>query len=322
MRDNRFDNLKGLLIFLVVFGHSMEVFKSYDIISETLYMFIYMFHMPVFVFVSGYFSKNTPRSSAFTGILLPYILFNTVFNLITSVYLGIESLSFIIPAWALWYLLSLFFWRIIIKDLVKIKYILWISIIIGILSGVSSDFGSVLSLSRTIVFFPFFIAGYLITDEKINIKINKVLIYIIIIITFIGAFTLSKYTNIPVNFLYGSEPYKNFADINTIDLILLRTWIYIIGFSFVFILINLMPDRHTILTNLGKKTFPVYVLHPYLLSIYLLVSSYISNVYINLIVGFIASVFICFILSRDIVSDKFGKLIKGFNKIVMRQEFL
>lgn len=320
MRDNRFDNLKGLLIFLVVFGHSMEVFKSYDVISETLYMFIYMFHMPVFVFVSGYFSKNTSRSSAFTGVLLPYILFNTVFNLITSVYLGIESFSFIMPAWALWYLLSLFFWRVIIKDLVKIKYILIVSIIVGVVAGLSSDFGSALSLSRTIVFFPFFIAGYLATEQKVNIKLNKILIFSIIIITFIAAFVLCKYTNVPVNFLYGSDAYKNFVDITTIDAIILRIWMYIIGFSFVYVLINLMPNRHTILTNLGKKTFPVYVLHPYLLGIYLLVSSYISNVYINLIVGFISSVIICFILSRDIVANKFAGLIKAFNKLIMVQE--
>lgn len=322
MRDNRFDNLKGLLIFLVVFGHSMEVFKSYDIISETLYMFIYMFHMPVFVFVSGYFSKNSSTSSAFTGILLPYILFNTVFNLITTVYLGIESFSFIVPAWALWYLLSLFFWKIIIKDLAKVKYILWISIFIGVLAGLSSDFGSTLSLSRTIVFSPFFISGYLMTEEKINIKINKVLIFTVIIITGIAAFILCKYTDVPVNFLYGADPYEKFIDISTIDLMLLRIWIYIIGFSFVYILINLMPNRHTILTNIGKKTFPIYVLHPYLLGIYLLASSYISNIYINLILGFIVSALICFVLSRDIVTIKFNKLVKGFNKLIIRQDYL
>lgn len=320
MRDSRFDNLKGLLIFLVVFGHSMEAFKSYDIISETLYMFIYMFHMPVFVFVSGYFSKNSSRSSAFTSILLPYILFNTVFNLITSVYLGIESFSFIVPAWALWYLLSLFFWRIIIKDLVKVKYILWISIIIGVLAGLSSDFTNVLSLSRTIVFFPFFIGGYLMPEEKLNIKINKILIFSVIVLTFIAAFVICKYTDVPVDVLYGADPYRKFTDISTIDLMLLRIWVYIIGFSFVYILINLVPNRHTILTNLGKKTFPVYVLHPYLLGIYLLVSSYISNIYINLILGFLCSALICFVLSRDIIFNKFNGLIKFINKLIMVQE--
>ncbi len=51
-RDLRFDGLKSLLIFLVVLGHL--TFKDYGI---DLMEMIYSFHMPVFVFLSGYFTS-------------------------------------------------------------------------------------------------------------------------------------------------------------------------------------------------------------------------------------------------------------------------
>lgn len=55
-RNYLFDNLKFLLIVLVVFGHSLEeisLAQDYAIIRA----WIYSFHMPAFVFISGYFSK-------------------------------------------------------------------------------------------------------------------------------------------------------------------------------------------------------------------------------------------------------------------------
>lgn len=58
-RDYLFDNIKGLLIFLVVFGHliSYSSFKKIHSI-DFIYLSIYIFHMPIFVFISGYFSKK------------------------------------------------------------------------------------------------------------------------------------------------------------------------------------------------------------------------------------------------------------------------
>lgn len=59
-RNYLFDNLKFLLIVLVVFGHSLEeisLAQDYAIIRA----WIYSFHMPAFVFISGYFSKSVRR---------------------------------------------------------------------------------------------------------------------------------------------------------------------------------------------------------------------------------------------------------------------
>ena len=63
IRSNSWDNIKGLLILLVVFGHCLWDLQDRhwnDLIVDG----IYFFHMPAFVFVSGYFSKSE-RSRTF-----------------------------------------------------------------------------------------------------------------------------------------------------------------------------------------------------------------------------------------------------------------
>lgn len=81
-RNYLFDNLKFLLIVLVVFGHSLEEISlehNYAIIRA----WIYSFHMPVFVFISGYFSKSVRRGGegarkTIINCAIPYFIFNTI----------------------------------------------------------------------------------------------------------------------------------------------------------------------------------------------------------------------------------------------------
>ena len=54
-RSLLFDNIKTVLIILVVLGHALEEISlehEYGIIRAC----IYSFHMPAFIFISGYFS--------------------------------------------------------------------------------------------------------------------------------------------------------------------------------------------------------------------------------------------------------------------------
>lgn len=55
-RDYRIDGIKWLLIVLVTFGHVIEPALS-NPIANKLYSIIYIFHMPLFVFISGYYAN-------------------------------------------------------------------------------------------------------------------------------------------------------------------------------------------------------------------------------------------------------------------------
>ena len=62
-RDYYFDNLKGFLIFTVVIGHIFENISSSVLRTHELVLVIYLFHMPLFTFISGYFAKRSRRST-------------------------------------------------------------------------------------------------------------------------------------------------------------------------------------------------------------------------------------------------------------------
>ena len=163
------DNIKVVLIFLVVFGHLIERYIDTSDTLMAIYMFIYIFHMPLFIYISGYLSKNVNKSKKIflKDLLIPYIFLNIIWYSLAYIYTGDINLPIIYPGWTLWFLLSLFFWRSSLKYLIKIKYILPISFILGILIGLIPN-GSILSFSRTIVFLPFFLLGYYTDIEKIK----------------------------------------------------------------------------------------------------------------------------------------------------------
>ena len=58
-RDNYLDFLKGLLIFLVVYGHVIQYFGyrcTDEYFKDFFFKLIYIFHMPMFMLISGYLS--------------------------------------------------------------------------------------------------------------------------------------------------------------------------------------------------------------------------------------------------------------------------
>ena len=79
-RNAYLDNVKVVLLFLVVFAHILERFLEVKLYNS-LYVIIYSFHMPLFIFISGYLSKNTDRcrQNAFSDFFIPYIIFNTIY---------------------------------------------------------------------------------------------------------------------------------------------------------------------------------------------------------------------------------------------------
>lgn len=319
-RNYLLDNVKGLLIFLVVFGHSLELYKENDLIIKTIFTFIYLFHMPAFVFISGYFSKNLDkcRNGAFKSFLLPFLVFNTFWNVLTTLFTS-RPFSFITPGWALWYLISMFIWRLFLKDLVKIRFIVPISILIGLGAGMFSEFSALLSLSRSLVFLPFFLVGYFISEERL-VKLKKpsrFFAFLMFLFTLFLAFKLADTNIFPIEFLYGSGSFAS----STVPIWLgltCRFLLYLIGFYFIFVLVNTMTSAPTFFSKIGGNTFPVYILHTYLLVGVFGINHFIPWMWLKLILCIIGSVAITYGLSRNKVNTVFHKFLKKVNKFIIR----
>lgn len=66
------DNAKFLGIYLVILGHSIPASEEeYSIIRN----FIYAFHMPLFVFLSGFLYKRGNIKKDVLCILVPYLIY-------------------------------------------------------------------------------------------------------------------------------------------------------------------------------------------------------------------------------------------------------
>lgn len=105
------DNIKFVLIFFVVFGHLIERYMEGNYILMGIYIFIYTFHMPLFIFISGLLSKNINKSRKFLlrKLLIPYIVLNIIWYSLAYLYTKETYIPVIYPGWTLWFLLSLFF---------------------------------------------------------------------------------------------------------------------------------------------------------------------------------------------------------------------
>ena len=119
-RENRIDSLKYWLMVLVIIGHvfSQEQF-SINPICDAGWKWIYLFHMPLFIFISGYLSrkKNVKQFlSSCWKLLEPLIIFQVLFRGYEFFSSGTFSWRLLLtPWWVLWYLLSLLFWRSLLQ---------------------------------------------------------------------------------------------------------------------------------------------------------------------------------------------------------------
>lgn len=164
-RNHYFDNLKFILIVLVVLGHFLGRYRTESGWLNGLYLFVYLFHMPVFALVSGFFSKTyAPRLKDLSFVLLPFILFQVAYIAYYQA-LGLKGpewdggWNLAMPFVQNWYLLSLLCWRYLSFAVRSMKFLVPVSFVAAILAGYVPGVGWTLSLSRTLCFFPFFVLG-------------------------------------------------------------------------------------------------------------------------------------------------------------------
>jgi len=254
-RDLKLDGIKFVLIVLVVLGHLEYV--DYRLGVPRL---IYAFHMPAFVFLSGYFTSTNQGLAqrigwVFKTLWLYFLLqwMDCVFFHFTGHEVSIKHLVGTWPLFAAWYLLSLVCWRLlfwITFSRVNGKLLFVASIIMAALSGwlpVSREF----AIQQTFTFLPYFIFGSLARNTSIMSKIYGIdlrLSCLVLILCCIIARLLPVFS--PVN---------PFADVWGM---LLRGASLLLGFvmtfAFISAIIRLPVER---LAVVGKYTLWIYLGH-------------------------------------------------------------
>lgn len=271
-RDYRMDNIKCFLIILVICGHLMELSNRDSV--NIIYKIIYSFHMPAFIFVTGYFARFKPVK-ILRSIVLPYVIFQILYTLFDYYILhGSKNLSiqFTRPYWIMWYLMAIFAYYMLlpvinIKSIYIRALIFSLSLIISTLVGYDSRIGYYLSLSRILVFLPFFIAGVYMSSYKLSDRIDtimkskKLLLIIISVAVIIAGCLYIRYVGISKIALYGSMCFEK-SGINP----LIRMWLNIIAVSWIVVMLTTMPrKRIAIISFIGKNTLWIYLLHGFVI---------------------------------------------------------
>ncbi|GHC93943.1 membrane protein [Nocardiopsis terrae] len=169
-RDARLDNAKFILIALVVVGHAIQPLTGYGP-AGALYYWIYFFHMPAFILISGYLSRSFDASSnrvekLVLSLGVPYLLFWTAHQSIYTVQRGglPDTLSVLQPTWTLWFLVALFLWRLSVPVWQRLRWPVAIAVAVSVF-GATSSLGEILSMGRVVSFLPFFVLGLSLRRE-------------------------------------------------------------------------------------------------------------------------------------------------------------
>lgn len=324
-REYLFDNLKAVLIILVVFGHVMERFGLFPKIRCV----IYTFHMPLFIFISGYFSKDTTNkeNKLVKNLLIPFFLFNTIYMLtIESCYYTtfkerLINLNIFRASYLYWYLISLFIWRILTKYIIKFKYSMVILFILSLYIGLINDAGRFLSISRTTAFFPFFMLGYYTNKEyieKIRNMNKKIAIFILIILISITFILANKFIN--ADLFFNAQSYKA-SGVGIFRGIFVRIYQFIVATVISICLINVISSKNNWMSIMGSKTVSIYILSPFVQEVlYSIIVIMPLNIHMNnpitLFICIALAYIIIIICSLEIVYNTYNKVIDIiYNKV-------
>lgn len=250
-RDTYFDNMKFVLIMLVVIGHIIGPVNPVVPAYKALFVFIYLFHMPLFAFISGYFTSEKIDGRRIIKLLGLYIL-GTCFY-VTAFDLGSILYYLIIPQNALWYLLSLCCWTSVLPFFNKLRNPIPLTIIISLLIGLVPWVGYAFSLSRTFVYLPFFIAGNLCRRGILDIPARTFSLRTLFCSGVFIWYMLAR--SLPSQLLLFVLPYRGAEDV------VVRFALFSLGTMLMVNIMALIPKHKTFYTRLGENTLFVYLIH-------------------------------------------------------------
>lgn len=271
-RNPYFDTMKYVLIALVVFGHTLASKKHADI-NYPLYVTMLLFKMPLFIFISGYFSKVKAKDSFFQGLLKiieTFVVFHFI-GVIIALLKG-EPLTLrlmLTPSWPYWYLLCLVYWRLMLY-FINIRKNNWNPIVVlavSVLLAIGAGFvpiNKLFEFQRTFTFLPFFVAGVYASKHRHTFTETPSTSYRLFAFLFLlFVFALAFFIEIPQDELFLGRTSYYYLDVPAITGCIYRIIHLVMAFSMGLCVMALIPHKQTTASKLGQETLFVYVYHTF-----------------------------------------------------------
>jgi len=259
-RDPAFDFVKGVLIYLVVYGHVLP--------NDVALNIIYSFHMPLFIFLSGYFATHTLQKSVggcfekvWNRLFCPALIWSGVMLGMFWLKgyergLGSMLVDSLRSVWFLYCLASLYVLGCIVFKARRWKYV--IAVGLAILGYVVYKAPGVVYIEyfQPIRQWPLFVMGFAYCEYKQKFASRQVLLTATIVsaVVYTGLmFWLSS--NHPIEYIRTHENYLSRAVIYQFGAI---AW-----FALFRLLYLAIENSRTakFVSSLGRNTLGIYVIH-------------------------------------------------------------
>ncbi|TDE08554.1 acyltransferase family protein [Dyadobacter psychrotolerans] len=281
-RSEFIDFAKGYAILLVVLGHSVQIVEEAIFFESFVFVFIYSFHMPLFISISGYlfYSTVTKKSlqeifcQRFKSLVIPTIIWTMIMFLLYNyqelVYPQqdkkslLKSFIGLIPRFY-WFLPILFASMILLATFLSFRITLFIQFLVFTVLLFLPDISSFAFLKYL---FPFFVIGYLF--NKFNLVFIKISPLVILLFTLIFlAFLIFWRTEF---FIYNSGmEFFRFSNLSfDLKQIYVNIYRYLAGLfgvavnlfflhkAYVFLQKKFMLDPFL---KIGSKSLGIYMIH-------------------------------------------------------------
>ena len=265
-RDPFFDNAKFLAIVLVVAGHSIVDLRGIRF-AHAAYLFVYTFHMPVFIVITGYFSRNFTFSGGKARKLIinlgvPYVVFETAYSTYHwAVGHATFKISLLDPYYLTWFLMALFAWRLSTPVWQQIRWPLAIAVAISLLSGMDQLPGE-LEMNRVFGLVPFYVLGLFLRPEHFDIlkKRSSRLIGALVLIGGFAFTYLFADRHMATEWVYWRSG-NTTLHVNNLVGTGMRLGLLVAASVLVGAFLTQVPRKQTWFTNLGSSTLYAYLLH-------------------------------------------------------------
>lgn len=301
-RNNFIDYIKGILIFLMLWGHCIQFLlpSKLDFFNNIVFKFIYSFHMPLFILISGLlFGKklykiqnDKDKLYGYIGkkilslskiIIMSGIIYTLIVNLIYHQFNILFAFDSLKSFWFLWSLLCITIVcgvAYLYTERLFLRILLLIIAIPFIWNMPNND--------MNLFMYPFFIIGVLYETyyKKIPSKLFNIKYLSLILFPILLMFFEKKHYIYITGFSFDS---KNFC--YSFGVGLFRFFIGLVGCIFALIIFkfiykfknNLVSYINDLFIKVGMNTLAIYILSVPLLSILLpIISRFIYLRYSNI----------------------------------------
>lgn len=326
-REYYLDNAKALLMFTVVGAHYISIGpRNYYEFFDWLHYYVAIFNLPVFFAISGYLSSRSRKNyeGAFKNLLVPYIMMCFVMYFYLLLLNGKAKLLIFQAPFAMWFLLALFFYRVISPIMEKMRCPILFAVLLGLGAATIEQLDTGLfSVERVMGFFPFYVWGYfglkpIITklrelDKKYRYMIGGLCYALLAVVVLYLKMNVSREA-----YLYRHS-YINMG-MSDLEGIVWRLVGYACGVIGTLGLLVIVSNREKWYTYIGQNSITVYLGHVLLYFIFKKYGCFDSASWYIVVLDMVAIFITTVCLAFPVFDKAYTKCVQMMNAIIFKKE--